>query len=226
MHTKCKQALGEISIYLRNWCQALGKMKNSAFWTALAAAVALIPTAVGTQAANLLVNPGFEVNSGHVTPSGWTRFAPPTAQPFGNYWTEGIITNQSGLQHFKEWGACYNNTNNAAGIYQDLSSAPGSTYQASGWFFTKGNDALGTDCSVWIEVSFLGSSSNLLALYKSDNFTASVGTDNWFQYQVNNACDISSPVSIGDPFFNTYAVTGSVSQLASARRVLLLHRGG
>src|SRR2546430_109193 len=84
---------------------------------------------------------------------------------------------------------------------QVLSSAPGSTYQASGWFFTKGNDALGTDCSVWIEVSFLGSSSNLLALYKSDSFSSSVGTDNWFQYQVNQACDISSPVSIGDPFF-------------------------
>ncbi len=73
----------------------------------------------------------------------------------------------------------------------------------------------GADCYVWIEVSFLGSSSNLLALYKSDNFTASVGTDNWFQYQVTNACDISSPVSIGDPYFTTYAVTGSVSQLVA-----------
>ena len=125
------------------------------------------------------------------------------------------MTPQSGLLYFKEWGACYNGTNNAAGIYQDLSSAPGSTYQASGWFFTRGSDVLGADCYVWIEVSFLGSSSNLLALYKSDNFTASVGTDNWFQYQVTNACNISSPVSIGDPFFNTYAVTGTVSQLVA-----------
>ena len=74
---------------------------------------------------------------------------------------------------------------------------------------------LGADCYVWVEVQFLGSSSNLLALYKSDTFTASVGTDNWFQYQVNNACDISSPVSIGDPFFNTYAPTGTVSQFVA-----------
>ena len=184
---------------------------------ALAAAVAL--TASPAQAANLLANPSFEQNSGHTIPVDWTRFEPPTAlhfgvPPLGNFWVEGTVTNQSGSQHFKEWGACYNGTNNAAGIYQDLSSAPGSTYQASGWFFT-GTDTLGPDCYVWIEVLFLGSSGNLLALYKSDNFTASVGTGNWFQYQVTNACDVSSPVSIGDPFFNTYAVTGSVSQLVA-----------
>ncbi len=184
----------------------------------LALAAALLLAAQPTQAANLLVNPSFEQNSGRVVPTGWTRFAPPTAQVPPNLWIEGNVSNQAGLLHFKEWGACYNGTNNAAGIYQDLSSAPGSVYQASGWFYTQGTppgETLGPDCYVWIEVLFLGSSSNLLALYKSDTFTASVGTDNWFQYQVNQACDISSPVSIGDPFFNTYAVTGSVSQLVA-----------
>jgi hypothetical protein len=180
-----------------------------------AVAAAFLLAASPAQAANLLVNPSFENNSGHNIPTGWTRFAPPTAQSGGNYWIEAPVLPQSGSLLFKEWGACYNGTNNAAGIYQDLSSAAGSTYQASGWFFTKGTDTLGPDCYVWIEVSFLGSSSNLLALYKSDNFTASVGTDNWFQYQVTNACNISSSVSIGDPFFNTYAVTGSVSQLVA-----------
>jgi hypothetical protein len=179
----------------------------------LAAALALV--ASSAQAGNLLANPGFELNSGHNIPAGWTRFAPPTAQVFGNYYVEGNVPPQSGSLYFKEWGACYNGTNNAAGIYQDLSSSPGSTYQASGWLFTKGNDALGADCYVWIEVSFLGSSSNLLALYKSDNFTVNAGTDNWLQYQVNHPCDISSPVSIGDPFFSTYAITGTVSQLVA-----------
>jgi hypothetical protein len=182
---------------------------------ALLAIAALLAVAQTTQAANLLANPSFELGSGHVTPTGWTRFAPPTAQAYGNYYVEGLVPAQAGSLYFKEWGASYDGTNNAAGIYQDLSSSPGSTYQASGWFYTKGSDVLGTDCYVWIEVLFLGSSSNLLALYKSDNFTASVGTGNWFQYQVNNACDISSPVSIGDPFFNTYAVTGAVSQLVA-----------
>src|ERR1035437_4177840 len=184
---------------------------------ALVAAVAL--AASTAQADSHLANPGFDqtVLPHPKMPSGWTRFAPPTAQAYGNFANEGNVTNQSGLLHFKEWGACYNGTNNAAGIYQDLSSAPGSTYQASGWFYTDSHDAggLGADCYVWIEVLFLGSNSNLLALYKSDNSTASVGLDNWFLYQVTHACDVSSPVSIGDPFFNTYAVTGSVSQLVA-----------
>jgi len=172
-------------------------------------------------AANLLVNPGFESNSGHVIPVGWTRFEPPTAQhfgvpPLGNFYVElvpGIA--HSGTFYFKEWGGSYNGTNNVAGIYQDLSSVPGSTYQASGWFYTKSTDMMGADCSAWIEVSFLGASSNLLALYKSANFNVSVGTDAWFQYQITNACNPSQPVSLGDPFFTTYAVTGSVSQLVA-----------
>src|ERR1019366_3303669 len=95
----------------------------------------------------------------------------------GNYYVEALVPPQSGSLYFKEWGACDNGTNNAGGIYQDISSAPGSTYQASGWFYTDSHDAggLGADCYVWIEVLFLGSNSNLLALYKSDSFSASVG---------------------------------------------------
>src|SRR2546427_6581822 len=70
----------------------------------------LLAAAVGfwlarSHAANLLVNPSFEQNSGHTIPSGWTRFAPPTAQSFGNYWIEGIVTPQAGSLYYKEWGA-------------------------------------------------------------------------------------------------------------------------
>ena len=34
----------------------------------------------------------------------------------------------------------------------------------------------------WIQVEFLDASTNLLALYKSANYSASVGLDTWFQY--------------------------------------------
>lgn len=182
----------------------------------LSCAAGLALAAGPTVAANLLVNPVFEENSGHNIPLGWTRFAPPTAAPFGDYWIENnppVATN--GLLYWKEWGACYNGTNNVAGINQDFSSAPGSTYQADGFFFTLPTDMLGADCFTWIEVSFLGASSNLLALYKSANFNASVGTSNWFDYPVTNACDVTAPVSLGDPFFTTYAVTGAVSQIVA-----------
>ncbi|HEV2211629.1 MAG TPA: hypothetical protein VG167_22915 [Verrucomicrobiae bacterium] len=171
-----------------------------------------------TWGANLLVNSSFEQNSGHALPTGWTRFAPPTAQTFGNYWIEGSVTPQSGVLYYKEWGASYGaQPTNTAGIYQDLSSAPGSVYQASGWMYSNSGDGggLGPDCYVWIQVEFYGSTSNLLALFTSGQYNAGAGLDTWFQYQVTNACDISQPLSINDPYFNTYAVTGSVSQIVA-----------
>ena len=112
-------------------------------------------------------------------------------------------------------GAVYDGTNNVAGLYQTLGSTPGSTYQASGWFYINSGDELGADCYVWIQVEFYDSSTNLLALYKSGNFNINAGLNTWVQFQVTNACDVTQPVSTGDPFFNTYAITGAVSQLTA-----------
>ena len=183
------------------------------------ALVVSLALAVGSvQAGNLLSNPSFEANSGHVIAAGWTYFSPPPPTGyFGDYWVDDAVPAHSGTFYWKEWGALYlpAPTNNVAGIFQTFSSAPGTIYQASGWMYTSAGDILGADCVTWIEVDFLGASSNLLAVYKSDDFSASVGTDTWFQYQVNNACDLSSPISTGDPYFTTYAVTGSVSQLVA-----------
>jgi hypothetical protein len=189
-------------------------MKHRIWRFGFLAAVAILG-AGATQAANLIVNPSFEANGGHAIPVGWTRFAPPTAQPFGNYWVEQGVRAHTGSLYWKQWGASYSPapTNNVAGIYQEFNSSPGSVYQASGWFFTPGNDTFGPDCYLWTEVSFLSANSNLLALYKSANFNRDVGIDTWFQYAITNACDVSAPVSIDDPFFTTYAITGSVSQL-------------
>jgi len=185
--------------------------------TLLALAAVFILAASTAGAANLLVNPGFEADNAkaRIVPTGWTYFSPPTAPNPGDYWIENNVPAHSGSFFWKQWNAVYNGTNNVAGLYQDFGSAPGSSYQASGWFYTLGADTLGPDCLVWVEVSFLGASGNVLALYKSDNFAASVGTDAWFQYSVTNACDLLSPVSTGDPYFTTYAVTGSVSQLVA-----------
>jgi hypothetical protein len=170
-------------------------------------------------ATNILVNPGFESPpNGHTVASGWTYYSPPPpANYFGDYWVESVTnTAHSGTFYWKEWGALYSATNNnVAGIYQTFSSLPGSTYQASGWFYTSPNDLLGGSCATWVQVEFLNASSNLLALYKSPNFTASMGSGTWFQLQVTNACDLTQTQSVGDPYFTTYAVTGSVSQLVA-----------
>ena len=186
------------------------------------AAVLVLATGPAQAQTNLLLNPGFEANSGQNIPTGWTYFTPPfpTAQ---NYWivtsTDGCappLSTHSGSLLWKEWfpipGA---NTNTVAGIYQTLGSAPGSIYTASGWLATKACEPLGPDDVTWIQVEFLDANTNLLALYKSSSYSNSVGTGTWFQYQVNNACDLTQPVSTGDPYFTTYAETGSVSQLVA-----------
>jgi hypothetical protein len=183
----------------------------------IAMAAAALLAAGAAQASNLLVNPSFEANSGHVVPVGWTYFSPPPPPNyFGDYWIESAVPAHAGTLYFKVWGALYNPTlNNVSGIYQEFGSAPGSSFQAGGWLYTRANDVMGVDCRAWVQVEFYGSTSNLLALYKSDDFSAAVGTGAWFQYEVTSACDISVPVSVGDPYFTTYAVTGTVSQLVA-----------
>jgi len=187
---------------------------------ALAAGLALLTGPA--HAANLLVNQGFETPpSGQVVPAGWAYFAPPTLNPSThNYWVAGPDFGAPalfGTFFWKQWAALYNGTNNVAGISQTFSSAPGATYQASGWIFSNSadNGGLGASCSTWIEVAFLGASSNLLALYKSPPYSASLGLDTWIPFSVTNVCNLAAPVSTGDPFFTTYAVTGSVSQMVA-----------
>jgi hypothetical protein len=52
-----------------------------------------------------------------------------------------------------------------------------------------------------------------------------MGETTWFEFEVTNACDVTQPVSTGDPYFNTYAITGSVNQLvAPAGTALVRYR--
>ncbi len=190
----------------------------------VALAAALTLAAAPAQAGNILVNTNFGENSGQAVATGWTYFKPPTVpNSTEDYWIGGpptggfSATPLSGSNYWKEWGAGYFQapTNNVAGIYQIFGSSPGSVYQASGWFYTSSSDMLGADCYVWIDVSFLDAHNNLLALYTSADFSASVGADAWFQYQVTNACDLSSPVATGDPYFTNYAVSEAVTNLVA-----------
>jgi hypothetical protein len=198
---------------------------RTGFLAGASLAAALLLAASAAQADNILINTNFaEPHAGQNLPTGWTYFDDPTVPALTeDYWIGGTNTGGffavplSGTQYWKEWGAGYFSTlNNVAGIYQEFGSSPGFTYQASGWFYTSSSDELGNptlNSYVWIDVSFLDAHSNLLALYTSGNFSASTGEDNWFQFQVTNQCDISSPVATGDPYFTNYTVTGAVTNL-------------
>ena len=176
----------------------------------------------------LLANPIFGASSGNTVASGWTYFNPPN-DTRKDYW----VVNQASAgdaeyvqpivgttNWWKQWNELYSaGVSNVAGIYQTFGCSPGALYQASGWLVTSPNDTFGADGYAWLQVEFLNSSSNVLALYKSDDFTASVGTststNEWFFYEVTNACDLTQPVATGDPYFTTYAQTGAVSQLVA-----------
>jgi hypothetical protein len=198
------------------------------FVLAVVAAVLMV-IAGPAQANNLLVNPGFETPpSGHAAygttvAAGWTYFSPPVPLDyFGDYWVQSTashgVSANSGSCYWNEWGVLHNAAvSNVAGIYQTFSSAPGSTYQASGWMTSSSTDGggWGLDNATWLQVEFLDANTNLLALYKSPLYTASLGFDTWLLFSVTNACDLTQPVSTGDPYFTTYAETGTVSQMVS-----------
>ena len=196
-----------------------GAARHAAFLSLVSAAVLLLsPKAV--VAANLLLNQNFGLNTGNAVPTDWTYFAPPNTFVH-DYWI--VATNtvgcshmapQSGTFYWKEW-YINNATNNVAGLYQTFSSTPGSIYTANAWLATSSCDQLGSSCATWVQVEFLDVNTNLVGLYKSANFSASVAVDAWIQFPVTNACDLSQPVSVGDPYFTTYAVTGTVSQLVA-----------
>jgi hypothetical protein len=197
----------------------------------LALAAALVLAASPAGADNILVNTNFAkpAGGGQTIPTGWTLFLPPEpGNPHTNdYWIGGpptggfYATPLSGTQYWKEWGAGYFlAVNNVAGIYEEFGSAPGSVYQASGWFYSASSDdgGLGSptyNSHVWIDVSFLDVHSNLLALYTSADYSESVGLDMWFQFQVTNECDISHPVATGDPNFTNYTVTNVAANLVA-----------
>src|SRR5258707_968012 len=85
----------------------------------LIASTLFLAAVTSSQGANLLVNPGFENNIGHVIPNGWTYFSPPTPPGyFGDYFVEAAVPPHGGLLYYKQWAAL--GVTNASGIYEDF----------------------------------------------------------------------------------------------------------
>src|SRR6266436_252544 len=100
--TNCEKILS----LMKNVCFAIEDARRSANPKTKLNAFAILSLALAFSnqlafGANLLVNPSFETNQNvHVIPQGWNRFAPPTAQGFGNYWCEGAVTPHSGTSYY------------------------------------------------------------------------------------------------------------------------------
>jgi beta-glucanase (GH16 family) len=145
-----------------------------------------------TFAANLLGNPGFEIEA----LSSWTSFGANT------YSESNSDVAHSGNNYFKIYQA-FNGQVNYNGIYQDVPCTPGSTYMADGWAYTLSSDALAGQNLAWLEVSFRDADGNILALYRS----AAISTNRiasgefpgstWINLPITNQFDPENFQSIG-----------------------------
>lgn len=140
-------------------------------------------------AQNILNNPGFE--TGDFT--GWKTYQ-------SNNYVQAGNSARSGTYFYKVYGQ-FNTFQNYTGIYQDNPSRPGAIYSADGWAYSSGGDLIHGQDQAWIEVSFLDSSSNALALYRSPvvtgaNVSIFGGTNTWFDLPITNQCFFTNPSAL------------------------------
>jgi beta-glucanase (GH16 family) len=139
-----------------------------------------------TFAGNILGNAGFE--SGDF--ADWTTF--------GVYNSVQSGVPHTGNYYYKVYGQ-FNGSYNFTGLYQEIPSAPGNTYEADGWTYSLSSDGGGIHGQdlIWLEVSFRDASDNALALYRSDvvngfNIARYGGLDTWFDLQITNQCSFTN----------------------------------
>lgn len=162
---------------------------------ALAAGLAFAATA---SAANVLINPGFE--NGY---NGWTAYGS------GGNVVESQAPNHGGVAVLKNWG-CWCAPTNQQGVFQNVAAAPGNTYTAGGWIFSRSTDYIGTLNSGFFEVLFLNAADATLAKYRSQSFTNGTPGSDWFYYNVNGQVDLAT-----DAIVNT--VTSLVAPAGTAK---------
>lgn len=156
-------------------------------------------------AANLLVNPGFEMDppGQPTTIPGWTRYG------LGNTYGQTGGNAHTGTNYFKVYQGFIGAVNDN-GIHQDYLSAPGATYSAEGWAYTSATDTLAGQNIAWIEVTFRDATAKVLALYKSALVTTNLiatgafAKNTWIKLAVTNQYDPAG-----------FAVTNTVSSLVA-----------
>ena len=191
------------------------------------------------QAANILINPGFEADGNHgsgIQPQGWT------GGPGGPWFINSDYNAHTGNNYYKVWGAYSGNTN-VQSVYQDNSSLPTSTYNADGWMMTTTNSSnpagpdilwSGDDADyAWLEVSFLDASGNILALYRSDQFSDTLSTSGypyeagpWYDFPITNICQTTAPFAIIGSTNLLVAPAGTVKVRFQQNLYQLLFGGG
>lgn len=153
------------------------------------------------QAANILVNPGFEADGGHNGNgiNSWTI----SAGNAGNVWINQDAYAHSGGNYYKAWGQWNGVYPNTTALWQDKGCLPTAAFTASGWEMTLASDNTfgGSGGNLaWNEVTFRDAGGNILALYRSDMFSQllnpNYNTDIWYNLPVTNICQTTAPYSV------------------------------
>jgi len=151
--------------------------------------IALLASGSSGQAANVLINPGFETGD----PTGWVKYGTFDFNTTNNfYYNGGVNISNVWIYDGRFSGKTYGQFNgqvNDNGEYQDVGILAGSVLSADCWVYTSSQDHIFGNDSAWIEVHFMDAGNNDLALYKSQVITPDTATlplDNWYQYPVTN----------------------------------------
>src|ERR1700722_16049479 len=178
------------------------------FTTSLAFLVGLILSTALARAADLMTNPGFELDPPGQTNTiiGWRAYSGSSGNVFSE--TSAAIAH-SGTNYLKVYQA-FNGSINYNGVYQDYLSGAGAVYAADGWVYSSAADKLAGQNVAWIEVSFRDVNANILALYRSALINTNAidaktfPTNAWANLAVTNQYDP-----------NTSAITNHTAALVS-----------
>lgn len=171
----------------------------------LLGALAVLVFPLGTRAASLLLNPGFESDpAGHnQSLLGWTPYGP------NNYNESDPGTAHSGTNYFKVYQG-FTSSVNYSGIYQDYISGPGAAYTADGWAYAPASDALAGQNQAWLEITFRDAAGGMLALYRSALITTNTIAGGGFPANQWNHLTVADQYDPG-----THQLIGPVNSLVA-----------
>jgi beta-glucanase (GH16 family) len=178
------------------------------FKTGPAFLVSLMLSTPLLRAADLLTNPGFELDPPGPTNviRGWNSYSAGS----GNVLSETSAAVAHGGTNYLKLYQAFNGSVNYNGVYQDTLSGPGAVYAANAWAYTSASDTLAGQNAVWMEVTFRDANANILALYRSAIITTNAIAAGTFPKSIWHDLAISNQY---DP--NDYTITNHTSELVA-----------
>jgi hypothetical protein len=172
---------------------------------AVVALTALLALAQVAGAANLLVNPLFDLTPAK---TGWTTFGnTPQVDTNATYYNAGACTPDVPAENVSAYppgnsnvANVYGNFNaqvNYSGWDQTVAAAPGSTWSSGGWTYASHEDLAGGQNSFYYQVNFKDSGGNTIASFASSIVTnlacgggGSIPLDTWVFLPVTNQMQV------------------------------------